>query len=217
MLVVCCGPLSAGEKLDAKGLFDRMEKKLADAETITLTVKGKFNDGAGDGMIKADLLVAQGNKVRADISMAGEGKSVEMWMISDGAKLKSGVGAMGLKETDTPKNLGANLVFTLSRMGFASTFMQTKPRDDNQPQKDNMVVSALRLDKGDEIDGRRVHVLHYELSLAPENKKVAATLYVDVNTHLPVMRTIPAYLNLREEYQFKLNEKIDAKRFERSK
>lgn len=213
VLFFCGGSLSAGEKNDARDLFDRMEKRLAGADTIQLTVQGKLKAGEGEGTVKATFLIAQGNKVRAEISAEGEGKTREVSMVSNGAKQKSS--SLGQQfEEDTPKHLHDNLVYTLSRIGFTPALMQSEPRDETKPQKDNMLISDFRLDKPDEINGRMVHVLHYQFAFAGQKRKVATTLRIDVKTLLPVVRTIPEYSDLREEYQYRLNEKIGEERFD---
>ncbi len=214
VLILSGGSLSADEKDEAKELFDRVEKKLAEADTIQLTVEGKLKAGEESGTVKATFWVAQGNKVRADISIQGGGKTREGSMISNGTRLKTGSPGQGFEEKDTPKHLRDNLVYTLSRLGFTASLMHPKPRDETKPQKDNIAVSGFRLDKRDRINGREVHVLHYQFALAGEEKKFDATLYIDVKTLLPVLRTVPAYGNLREEYQYRLNEKVGEGRFD---
>src|SRR5262249_53506083 len=105
------GTVSAGDK-DAKALFDQMEKKLAEAATIRVTVNGKLKGGAEEGTIKATLLIAQGNKVRADISVETGGKARKSVMVSNGTKQKSGVPGKPFQDKDTPKHLRDNLVYT---------------------------------------------------------------------------------------------------------
>jgi len=214
VLFLGCGSLPAGEKNEARKLFDRMEKKLAAADTIQLTVQGKLKGGDEEGTVKATLLLGQGNKARLDVSIQKSGgKTHKVSMVSNGTKQKSGSPGE-LKEKDTPKHLRDNLVYHLSLIGFTPALMHTKPADQSKPQKGNMLVSDFRLGKRDKIGGKEVHVLHYKFAFAAEKKKFATTLYLDVKTLLPVVRTIPAYGNLREEYQYRLNEKIGKERFD---
>jgi outer membrane lipoprotein-sorting protein len=202
----------AGEKNEARQLFDKMEKKLAEADTLSLTSHGKLKLGDQEGTVKATLLLAQGNKVRVDLVTAGNGKSAEVSMVSDGNQMSTAVAGKPSKETQTPKYLKENLVYTLSRVGLTPALMTTKKRDENKPQQDSMPVSDFKLDKRDELDGRTVHVLHYQVGFTGQDKKFAATLYLDLKTLLPVRRTIAA-IGLSEEYQWRLNEKIPEERF----
>jgi len=202
------------DKDEAKELFDRMEKKLAEADTIELNVQCSLGVGDQAGTVKATLWTAQGNKARMAMTMKGGGKTRDVTMVSDGTKQKSGSPSTEFKETDTPKLLHDNLVYSLSRIGFTPNFMETKERDDSKGRKDLVVVSDFKLDKRDEIDDKEVYVLHYQFAFADEDKKFETTLYIDTKTLLPVRRTVPAYGNLKEDYQYRLDEKIADDKFE---
>jgi uncharacterized protein (TIGR03067 family) len=210
------GNASAGEKNDAKDLFAQMEKKLTEADTIQLKVQAKLKAGKEEGTVKATILLGQGNKLRMDVVIEGGGKTVEVTAVSNGTRAKavSNNPKKGFEEKDTPKHLRENLLFSLTREGFTPLFMKTQQRDQTIAQKDNMLVSDLRLDKRDAIDGREVHVLHYQYAYQGEKAKWATTLFIDVKTLLPVLRTVPDLGNLREEYQYRLNEKIAEDQFE---
>jgi hypothetical protein len=219
MLFLSSGNLPADEKNEAKELFEKMEKALVDADTIQVTTKGKFSFPGEDGALNSTLLIAQGNKARMDITIIPpkeKGKPIEMSVISNGTKQRSSSPALAeAKEEDTPKFLRDDLVYTLSRIGLAPAFMQTKKRDESKRIKDTILVSDFQLDqKRDVIDGTEVQGITYKVVMPSSKEKIEMQLYIDVKTQLPVLRVCSAFGNLKEEYKYKLNEKIGPENFE---
>ncbi|HQR08280.1 MAG TPA: SUMF1/EgtB/PvdO family nonheme iron enzyme, partial [Gemmatales bacterium] len=222
--VINNGNLPTTENNEARALFDRMEKKLAEADTIQLTLVGKMTlqnriptevpPNADDGTVKASVLIAQGNKLHLDYLVQSRAPAEETTIVSDGRKQSTRHNKTNYIEIKTSNFLRAKLIHDLSCIGFTQSLlpMQSELPVESDP-KDNLQVSDFWLDKQEKIGGRDVYVLHYQYAFTNEDRKFETTLYIDAKTYLPVARITPALMNLREEYQYRLNEKIDEEKF----
>ena len=211
----------------ARKLFEQMEKRLVRAQTIQLNCRGEDNNvnagaqGKQQRTLRAKFSIGQGNKVLGEVKHSSW--QHELTCVSNGTRMQS-TRNRNTKTMDTPRHLRDDLVYGLSRLGLLWTSAKSNRR---KPLKNRTTVSSFRLGqrewlKGVKVGsetkldefftrGREVHVVHYQIDFLDEGRSLDTTLYIDVKTMLPVLRTFPTY---REEYHFRLNEKISDEKFQ---
>src|SRR5438128_2420146 len=107
----------AGDDDKAKELFDKMEKKITEAKTLTVESDAKTEFGGMEGSMKGKLVLAAGNKMHLEATMTFGDKDVTLKSISDGTKSVTTDPKGELKEKDTDKNLHENVSVIVARMG----------------------------------------------------------------------------------------------------
>jgi outer membrane lipoprotein-sorting protein len=223
-------PLAANN--DAEQLFQEMEAKLSKATALDLSfdVYIEAPPGApgifGVAKIKGTLAAMSGNEVRWETTSAVTSQPFKRLMISDGTKTRDTIAEygkpvelLGGKDTDTPKNLTAELLTLVARSGLL--LPQGPLPDDKADAQDRWGVSGLKLGAKEKDGERELQPLEYQLSLKGQNEPFAATVWIDLKTGLPVKRLLTMEvgpgekITLTETYgKLVLDEKLDPKTFE---
>jgi outer membrane lipoprotein-sorting protein len=209
-LAVAADPLPGGEKGkdEAREIFDRMEKKLVEAQTVQATSEGTVKSDKGDAEMKVKLLLGAGGKVRLEFAATFGGMNKELTLISDGEKAVTVADGKTIKQ-DTPlKNFRENVAYSLSRVGLAPALMIARKKGEEKSAKDLFAVSDFKAGKREQVGGRDAHVISYEVSIPGSEEKLKTTLWIDAKTHLPLRRTLTGKVEVSETYQCQVNGKI---------
>jgi outer membrane lipoprotein-sorting protein len=195
----------------AKELFEKMEKTLAEAKTLQVESEAKIKGGVvKESTIKATHLLAEGNKMRAEVTFKLEDKDFTLKSISDGTKMKNET-PMGLgKEKDTPKDLQEEAVAILARIGPAGAL---RPLPEGTKLK-VLKLSDFKLGKSEKINGREAQAVEYQLTFPKAKEATKATVWIDVKTHVPLRRTLRDKATITEDYQVQINPKIADEKFQ---
>jgi hypothetical protein len=229
--------LGAGGKDKARELFANMETKLTGAGTVEVVLKGKGAEARlGVYALEAKWLLAPGNKSRLEMKIRLADRKLEAenhelfqtTMVSDGTKVKV-VSVRGrhrlAKKTDEvedskvevkeePKGADrqAKRLAFLCRAGLGLTiFARLEPQD--WEAKDVAVVSDFKLGKREKVRGQEAQAVEYLLKLN-DKQAMPMTVWIDVETHLPLRRTVAdKTFGLEEDYRIQLDKKIPAETF----
>jgi outer membrane lipoprotein-sorting protein len=213
---------------DAEKAFQEMSATLTKAKSFACTFEMKMDTPEGKGSYKGRLAVAQGNKVRIEMKGEGGGKTMDLLVVSDGAKSV----AVDDKKTqpirDTTKNMAKNVLTGMARGGiFAPMFLAVeavaegeKPGETNVEEM--LKVSDFKLGKKEKVEDKNAQAIEYVLTAASvgSGEKINATVWVDVKTHVPLKRLLTAkigdkQLTVTETYsKVEVDGKIDEKTFE---
>jgi outer membrane lipoprotein-sorting protein len=212
---------------EAKKLFDAMEERLSKAKSVSLMfhLDLKHGDRKPDHL-KGLLTLAEGNRAHVEAEGRFDAEDLKVTLVSDGKHLRLRKTEGGKTRPDrdrpTPKNLGAALTRVLSRAGvlFGLNSLPLGQKD-KEIKADEFSVSDLKLGGKEKVGEREAQVLRYTLGRVERADKLAVTVWIDTQTHLPLKRVITdpkegaAKGRLVETYtDFKVGAKVDAKKFE---
>jgi outer membrane lipoprotein-sorting protein len=219
--------VGADNDKDAEKAFQEMSATLTKAKSFACTFEMKMDAPDGKGSFKGSLAVAPGNKVRIEMKGEGGGKTMDLLVVSDGAKSV----AVDDKKTqpirDTPKNMAKNFLTGMARGGiFAPMFLAVeavaegeKPGETNVEEM--LKVSDFKLGKKEKVDDKEALAIEYVLTAASAGgEKLSTTVWVDAKTHVPLKRSLTAkvgdkQLTVTETYsKVEVDGKLDAKTFE---
>jgi outer membrane lipoprotein-sorting protein len=195
-----CAP---AEPDDAEKSFRKMEEKLQSAKTFTVNFEATF-DGTLRGKLKGSLVCSDKNRSREEIDGdltfgTTAGKRVTMRMVSDGTKMAttSGIGTDPQTHVvDAMKDLGAAQRLFAARAGIVcpTLLLAENVRPGEKPPErkpeDHVRVRDFRLGKTERLGGRDTTVIHYEMIGRAFKEPLAATVWVDAETNLPVKRVV---------------------------
>jgi len=188
----------AQEKNEAEELYRKMEKQLTAAKTLQVSFEMDIPSDKG-GKFKGILWLADGNKLRMDISGEMAGQKVKLEIVSDGTKLKASGSEMPKPmEQATQKKLKDNVVTVMTRAGlFAGLFFPIIITDpEEQPKEldaDAMFgVSEFKLGPKEKIGQQEAQVLEYTLTLTEAGRKklMSVSVWLDAKTNLPLQRVL---------------------------
>ena len=181
----------------------------------------------GKGAFKGRLVVAQGNKVRIEMSGEGGGKTMDILSVSDGAKMVTVDNKKSQPIQDTPKNLGKQVLAGSARGGiFVPMWLavQVVPEGKDPREVDleeSIKVADFKLGKKEKVEDKEAQVIEYVLTAASAGgEKINAAVWVDVKTHVPLKRSLTAkigdkQLTVTETYsKVAVDGKLDDKTFE---
>jgi outer membrane lipoprotein-sorting protein len=215
LLVLAIALFLPQEKNEAEELFKKMEEKLAKATTITVKAKGAM--GAGDASFEGDLIVGEDNRARSEVKLKSGDSTRPFSAVSDGGRtqvMPAGGGEAQL--FDTPEKLGIIIRKAIARGGFSAgvdALMTVRDRNADPDQLSR--VSAFKLGAKEKVGERDAQIVEWDLATKYESD-IKVTTWIDSKSHLPLKRTVKYKRNAIEETysEFKLDEKIDAAKFE---
>ena len=198
----------AKEKEDeAEKLFLQMEETLLKAKTLDLSFHMTDPEGMVVERSKGTLVAKSGNK--AHLEMFGQAV-----MVSDGTKI---LWAMpDAKPKDTPKDLDVEVRIWVARTGPMQANIQ-RVGVPAVPAKERLGVSRFKLGKKEKIGERDTQQIDYQLTVKGEDLPWSVTVWIDLETKLPVKRRITIKKEeppMSEIYVLKLDEKVDDKKFD---
>jgi RNA polymerase sigma factor (sigma-70 family) len=187
--------VAAQEKpVDAEKLFRDMEKKITTAKSV----KVLFEMGplVQDDNLNGSVFFAQGNNTRLEATFKDKG----YLLVSNGKDLvdRDPAGPFrGLRAT--PKRFNMDLGVILTRVGgyfplvFSQTLASKGPDHDFQVAK-SVTVSNFSLGPKERVGKRQAQVIEYlvEVTIKGEGAKFRVMLWVDLESTLPLKRTLKA-------------------------
>lgn len=212
--VVAIGLLFAQEKTEAETLFRKMEEKILKAKTLRAKLAGALEEQKFT--ITGELLFDEGSKARIEI----EGKSGEevrtAVVISDGKKLRFASNEKSEADVfDVPESFGKLMRISFARSGALSAleFADRESRAKTDPEA-AYVVTGFKMEAKEKVGDREAQSVSY--TVTRKGRDAAATVWIDVETHLPLKRVLKVdKVTLTETYtDAKVDEKIDAAKFE---
>jgi len=219
--------VGADNDKDAEKAFQEMSATLTKAKSFACTFDVKMDAPDGKGSFKGSLAVAQGNKVRVEMSGEGGGKTMELLVVSDGAKSVTISDKKTQPIRDTPKNMSKLVLGGTARGGiFVPMWLavQVVPEGKEPPEVDleeSIKVSDFKLGKKEKVDDKEALAIEYVLTAASAGgEKLNTTVWVDAKTHVPLKRLLTAkvgdkQLTVTETYsKVEVDGKLDAKTFE---
>lgn len=220
LLVTAAGRLAAAD--EAGELFRAMEAKVARAKALECAFEATT---AGSPKLKVSvkgfLALAEGNRCYAEVSGDGDGKAFEAVFASDGQKMRWVRDGTAEGPQDTPKQLADTVRAMVTRSGvLVPLFAASDPAAKELTIDERYKVTDLALDKGEKVGDREVRVVRYALYVRGAKEPLAARVWLDATTNLPLKREMTATvgkdtITLTETCQkLTLAPKVDAKRFE---
>jgi outer membrane lipoprotein-sorting protein len=214
---------------EAEKLFRAMEAKISAAKAVQVTFDIEMKGKGEEGKLKGSLLFMKDNKARLKMSGNETGKEVTNEMISDGKRIKLAVLPETIgkaKEERTPKILHSLLSTMVSGPGLSLTYdLLNFPAwlthdlltpGTNIPAGLPFRVVYFEASAAEKVGGRDAMVVTYSVLLRGDHCEV--TLWIDVETMLPVKRLIVAEgkgeaIRITEICNFNLNPKVEAGAF----
>jgi outer membrane lipoprotein-sorting protein len=219
--------VGADNDKDAEKAFQEMSAALTKAKSFACTFEMKMDTPDGKGSFKGSLAVAPGNKVRIEMKGGGGGKTMDLLVVSDGAKSVTVDDKKTQPVRDAPKNMGKLVLGGTARGGiFAPMWLAVEVHADGEKPRETdldelLKVSGFKLGKKEKVDDKEAQAIEYTLTAASVGgEKINATVWVDVKTHVPLKRMLTAkigdkQLTVTETYsKVEVDGKIDAKTFE---
>jgi hypothetical protein len=208
MLVACLAVLLQNDPAEA--LYGKMALALMDSDTLRVEFK---TDAKAKGAVirSADgqMLIQAPNFLSIKSEGKAQGKVESVLTVCDGVSMKVG------DRPAQPANEGAakNHRGMLLIMGL-SGYWHTKALKGVEPK-----TADFKLGKKETIRGLQAQALEYTLDVGNPALKISTTVWVDLNTHLPLRRittlkTAADELVCSESFaMIKAGEKIDPKMF----
>ena len=209
----------AQEKNEAEELFKKMEAKVSKAKTLRAVMTGEMAEAKMK--LSGEILLDEGSKVRLEVEGKTDSMTRKGTVVSDGKRmhLKSSGGGAGDPPDpapfDAPSTFGTLIRVSLARAGLLSAleFCDTEEKAKTDPET-GFKVSGLKLGPKEKVGDREAQAVTY--TVTRKGRDAAATLWIDIATHLPLKRALKVDgMELTENYSdVKLDEKIDAAKFE---
>ena len=222
-LLVSADPDPSG----AKAAFDRMEQQLLQSKTLQVQLDISTVDSKNIPMSAKGRLLVAGDRMRIELDMSRGGKTEKGVLLSNGTKQQWITSGQPSQAKVMKKELGKIVLTHFSRTGVATSYTLDDP--DNLDQKDDfdpaktIPVSGFKFGKKELVEGVEAQAINYQITFSLLKEPVAATVWVDVKTNLPVKRVLVLKegeegITITESYtKAVLNGKIDDKEFELSK
>jgi outer membrane lipoprotein-sorting protein len=203
LTVVLLAATAAPADDPAEAAFRKMEKKLADAGTLSLKFTAEI-EPKKVGNFKGRLAAAPGNKFRVELEGTGRGKEGKMVMVSDGMKMRTSDPTGMEKDQDTRKDMGVMIRVAVARTGLlAPLFLMTEARSaDDPPKKEEFdkektfAVSGFKFvgkkKEYGKADGGEGVGVEYTVTFKGMKEPLKVTTWIDPKTDLPVKRTLTA-------------------------
>lgn len=215
LLLIAIALILPQEKNEAEALFKKVEEKLVNAKTVRLKLSGEIQPVKMT--LAGEMVLGEESRLRAELEGKMGDKAVKAALVSDGRRLR-------LESSDKPAPLVLDVPVTLGRLsriclargGFFGVTDILDNQKSLQADADDLVsVSDFKLWVKEKVGDREAQSVQYKLvqkGFAPAE----ATLWIDIETHLPLKRVIKkGGMTLSELYsEVKLDEKFDAARFE---
>jgi outer membrane lipoprotein-sorting protein len=184
----------------AEALFRKMEKKVTDARTLSLTFKADAEPKKLGGF-KGRVVAAPGNKVRYELEGTYRDQPGKMTIISDGTKMRMSDPTGGGSDQDTPKEMGPMIRAAVTRTGVLTpiilVFVTRKDDPLNKAEFDRekmFAASGFKLGKKEAVGGAEAQAVEYAVAVKGMPEPLAVTVWIDTKTDLPVKREVAADL-----------------------
>ncbi len=209
---------------EASRLFRAMEKRLTEADTLTLRFALAVEaDGKTLFTLKGTVAIARGDRVRESCDRTGLGPDTRSELIADGKRLRTTVANAREGKVTTiacPKGLGATFVKVLTYTDHVSGWVFLDLTREQQLKPDAMFrIKDLKLISKEKVSGREAQMLSYSVILI-NGMTLPVALWIDVQTGLPLKR-LTVFTNgggssrTTETFaEIRSNEKIDPRQFE---
>ena len=201
------------EKNEAEELFKKMEEKIAKARTAQARVTGEL--GPTGIAITATCWLGEGKEARVDLEGRIGGGVLKSNLISDGKKVRLEAPGKDPALFDAPEHLGRLSRTFLTRNGIMGMFdMAFESKSIRAESAPNTRMTDIASGAREKVGDREALEVRYRLGGGKDPDRVS--VWIDVATHLPLKRVVKqGDTNLTVTYsEFKLNEKIDAAKFE---
>jgi outer membrane lipoprotein-sorting protein len=214
--------LAPQEKNEAEEHFKKVEEKLLKAKSMQVKVTGTAPMGAGQMTFDSTLLIDDGNRARADSELKTPMGAMKFTTLSSGSQLWSQKEGE-TRTADTPKTLTADLVRGFARAGglFSAGWLDAMSEKNAPNAKRQKIpeIADFKLGKKEKVGEREAQAIDFTLK-GLESGEVPVTLWIDLETHLPLKREIRGLhgqqsMTLVETYgELKLDPKLDPAKFE---
>jgi outer membrane lipoprotein-sorting protein len=197
----------------AQGVLRELEKRIRTAKALKVVLEAEEWEGKDRKRLKGFVVLAEGNRVRIELTRTGGEKAETMKLVSDG---KHGVGEGEPFDTEgkakpVPATLNEELAALLARAGVLGLLSPGGAGPDGKFDIDLEVpLLGVSLGSRQKVDGREAEVLRVKTRMHLVRQSV--TVWIDVKTRLPLKR-VGTWEGgqLTETYtEFKLDPRLDA-------
>ena len=179
----------------AAKLFRRMEQALTGAKTLRLTADVILDTPEGEMKLTGSVHLGEGDRARFAFQSTLGGKSRKGTLVSDGKQMRWAADGVAGPTQPTPAGLNRLLAAKLARAGVGFGFFLAVGDDTKETGKgiDTLYpASGFRLGAKEQVGGRTAQVIEHRLTWAGKEPVFRATVWVDVQTHLPLKRSLTA-------------------------
>ncbi|GEM_PF-2941507 len=178
----------AAQENQAEELFKKLEKKFAEAKSVTLGFKLDMVDkrtkeeekkSAVEGTIRAK----SGDRFIMDVTIRDKGEDDKFFARSDGKTLRIRSGDRPEKEEKYPKGMSRFLTGATIRSGVF--VLQSMGREEAPDPAEYLKVSDFSMNEGGRVE---VKVVMYTLTV--DGKKASVSLWLDTEKLVPVQRKV---------------------------
>jgi outer membrane lipoprotein-sorting protein len=222
ILVLSCE--SGQDKNQAEELFRRMESKVASAKTLQWRVKGTIESKQGGSTFEGSCLLADGNRVRAELAINANNQKLTKSIFSDGKESVVTSEPKPAARRQTPESLNRTVVISFSRIGFIGIFPTPGPQKSPQAPIDVEKLIDLKDFKmlvSEKVGDRNAQSVHFQITFKERPEEIGVTLWIDCETGLPLKRQVDTVLKgekvgtFRETYEeFRVDQEIEGSKFE---
>jgi outer membrane lipoprotein-sorting protein len=178
---------------EAGQLYCQMAADIEKAATLDVAFEVTVDRGAKEEY-RGSLLVARGNRMRAEMREVTAGAAGGTRVVSDGTKVWADdqVGPA----TPPPGRLTEGLLASFGRAGVYPTMFRTEVVDPAAPPGNDDPVgrlraSGFRLRGKERVGARTAVVVEYEMQVGPgPGANFGITVWIDAETHLPLKRVV---------------------------
>lgn len=214
LAVLAIAVLLPQEKNEAEELFKKMEAKVVGAKTVQLKLEGNMEPM--EFKIKGELWFGEGGRVKLDL----EGKTADMVrsisLVSDGSTIHVS-GGDDQKSFKAPETFSRLMRTCFARVGFLGSVdgSDSETKAGTEPAE-AFTVSDFKMGAKEKVGERSAQAIEFTATKKNDKDTASMTLWIDVETQLPLKRTLTMGGRiLNESYSgLKLDERIDAAKFE---
>jgi outer membrane lipoprotein-sorting protein len=209
MLVAATAPAQDDE---AEKLFRAMEKKIQQAESLSLKFDSEMTHDGKKFALKGTIQVAAGNKKRLDLESDIFQLGGKTLIVTNGKEKSAKVGDLIFTEGPFPPK-GEVLLAIIARFSVAVAALEQKV--DTADLEKALPAKSFKLGDKEMIGDRATQVVQYELHDEKKGALADVKVWIDPKTELPLKRTVTGRKDsqvgdLTETYSlFSVNEKLD--------
>jgi outer membrane lipoprotein-sorting protein len=176
----------------AQKLYEAMEQKLAKAKALSLDFDLEI--ARGDGIkLKGALILAAGNRFKLTFEGVSLKLKAKSTMVSDGKTLATQRSFDGKPESRTepaPEKFSDIFTGHLSRSGVYWGLEDSHRK--NPKEASLLKLSGFKMHPKEKVAGAEANVIEYHLTPPEANIDLMCKLWLDVQTNLPLKRTLVA-------------------------
>ena len=207
-----------------------MNAAITKAKSLVIKFEGTVPLKADDHRFQGRLVITTDNKFRID--MTEDASSSALLVVSDGTKTTESpskeVGKKFGPARVTSKDATKNLLSTFARSGICMPMVYANVIEEGkagtiEEVDPSLKASDFRFGKKEKVDGKNAQAIDYKLTMSRRDDQIVfdATVWMDVQTHLPLKRVLTIRLKVEkarpitETYlAVSVDGKIDEKTFE---